>query len=251
MEFIRERGEVHPREVDQHFSHGRVRNYWGGTSNATTQLLDAMHYRGLLRVTRREGGIRIYTAHQHGSGTKDPAQRNLLIDRLVDVVVGLYSPLPGKSLNYFIRRLRFAVPQWSRELPAALVRAKQRLSHTRLDGVDWYWPEEWDVKKKVEQELVRLLAPFDPVVRDRDRFELFWDWVYRFEAYTPPAKRKLGYYALPMLWRDRIIGWGNLSVKGGTLVADFGYTNSHPPRDRAFKRELEAELGRVSSFLSL
>ena len=39
---------------DDHFSHGAVKNYWGGSSNATTHLLDAMHYRGLLRVARRE-----------------------------------------------------------------------------------------------------------------------------------------------------------------------------------------------------
>src|SRR5712692_7644714 len=64
LEFVRERGAVHPREVDAHFSHGTVTNYWGGSSNATTHLLDAMHYRGLLRVARRKGGIRIYTTHQ-------------------------------------------------------------------------------------------------------------------------------------------------------------------------------------------
>jgi uncharacterized protein YcaQ len=44
---------VHPREVDNHFSHGTVTNYWGGSSNATTHLLDAMHYRGMLRVATR------------------------------------------------------------------------------------------------------------------------------------------------------------------------------------------------------
>src|SRR5882762_8384575 len=49
LEFVLERGAVHPREVDEHFSHGTVKNYWGGSSNATTHLLDAMHYRGLLR----------------------------------------------------------------------------------------------------------------------------------------------------------------------------------------------------------
>ena len=43
-------------------------DYWGGSLNATTHLLDAMHYRGLLRVARRESGVRIYTAHEHGLG---------------------------------------------------------------------------------------------------------------------------------------------------------------------------------------
>ncbi len=50
LEFVRERGAVHPREVDEHFSHGTVKNYWGGPSNATTHLLDAMHYRVALLV---------------------------------------------------------------------------------------------------------------------------------------------------------------------------------------------------------
>src|SRR5215813_2616689 len=70
LEFVRERGEVHPREVDDHFSHGRVKNYWGGSSNATTHLMDAMQYQGMLRVVRREKGIRIYAIGQHWVGAE-------------------------------------------------------------------------------------------------------------------------------------------------------------------------------------
>src|SRR5437763_3327946 len=99
LEFVRERGAVHPREVDVHFSHGKVTNYWGGSSNATTHLLDAMHYRGWLRVTRREGGVRIYAVHQHGSEPADETERQARIDALVDVAVRIYAPLPGRSLN--------------------------------------------------------------------------------------------------------------------------------------------------------
>src|ERR1700674_2919328 len=68
LEFIRERGAVHPREVDAHFAHGKVTNWFGGSSNASTQLLDVMHYRGLLRVARREGGTRVYAAREIGAG---------------------------------------------------------------------------------------------------------------------------------------------------------------------------------------
>src|SRR6202163_2789221 len=87
LDFVRERGAVHPREVDAHFSHGTVQNYWGGSSNATTHLLDAMHYRGLVRVARRQSGIRIYTAHQHGLEPADATERRARIDALVDVAV--------------------------------------------------------------------------------------------------------------------------------------------------------------------
>ena len=61
---MRERGVVHPREVDAHFAHGRVTNWFGGSSNASTKLLDHMHYRGLLRVARRDGGTRVYVARE-------------------------------------------------------------------------------------------------------------------------------------------------------------------------------------------
>jgi uncharacterized protein YcaQ len=64
LAFVRERGVVHPRDVDAAFAHGKTKNWFGGTTNASTQLLDGMHYRGLLRVARREGGIRLYAARQ-------------------------------------------------------------------------------------------------------------------------------------------------------------------------------------------
>jgi len=250
LAFVRERGAVHPREVDDHFSHGTVRNYWGGSSSATTHLLDAMHYRGWLRVARREGGVRVYTAHEHGPEPTDAAGRRGRLDALVDVAVRIYAPLPGRSLSNFVRRLRFAVPQWRGELKGALLRARSRLSQARVDGIDWYWPAEENAERRARPDTVRLLTPFDPVVRDRHRFELLWGWVYRFEAYTPEAKRKLGYYALPLLWRNRVIGWSNVSVKNGELKSEFGYVES-APRDHAFRRELEVELDRMRAFLGL
>src|SRR3954464_1882651 len=170
LAFVREHGAVHPRDVDNHFSHGTVTNYWGGSSNATTHLLDAMHYKGLLRVVRRDAGIRVYAAHQHEPRPSDIDERRVRIDSLVDVAVRIYAPLPATTLSTLVRRLRYAVPHWQGELPPALNRARQRLSHTRLDGVDWYWPAETQITH-AEHDLVRLLTPFDPVVWDRLRFE--------------------------------------------------------------------------------
>ena len=251
LDFVRERGEVHPREVNGYFDHGTVTNYWGGSSSATTHLLDAMHYSGLLRIARREKGIRIYKIHQHEPAPKGAAERRARVDALIDVVVRLYAPLPGPSLSYYVGRLRHAVPQWQKELPGALQRAKQRLRHERIEDVGWYWPSDEEAEGQATEDVVRLLAPFDPVVHDRARFERLWDWTYRLEAYTPVTKRKLGYYALPLLWRENVIGWANLAVKNGELFADLDYVQSTPPRDRSFKRELDAELDRMRTFLCL
>ena len=250
LDFVRERGTVHPREVDAHFDHGRVTNYWGGSSSATTHMLEDMHYRSLLRVARRDAGIRIYAAHEHAPAP-DADARAARVDALVDVIVRTYAPLPGPSLSSAVSRLRYAVPQWRREIKAALQRAKSRLAQARVDGLDWYWPADERVGGGAPPDAVRFLAPFDPVVWDRRRFELLWGWAYRFEAYTPRARRQRGYYALPLLWRDRVIGWANLSVKDGALDAAFGYVAGAAPRQRAFRRELEAEVDRMRTFLGL
>lgn len=249
LAFVRARGAVHPREVDSHFAHGRVTNYWGGSSSATTHLLDLLHYRGLLRVVRRDGGVRVYGVQQPLPAAADKAERARRLDALVDVAVRKYAPLPAPSLSMLVARLRYAAPQWRGDLKTALRRAKQRLAHEAIEGTEWYWPAAETPQGQALTDSVYLLAPFDPVVWDRRRFEILWGWAYRFEAYTPVHRRSRGYYALPLLWRDRVVGWGNISVKNGALHADLGYVSGHAPRQRAFKRALEEELERLRAFL--
>lgn len=60
-----------------------------------------------------------------------------------------------------------------------------------------------------------------------------------------------GYYALPLLWNDQVIGWGNVSVVDGALHADLGYVTGKPPRDAAYRRALDAELEQLRTFLHL
>jgi uncharacterized protein YcaQ len=251
LELIRERKTVHPREVEAHFAHGNVTNYWGGTSNATTHLLDAMHYRGMLRVVRRDSGVRVYALQVSPPRITDRKLQSTQLDALIDLVIRKYAPLPAASLSPLIYRLRYAAPQWRPGLKAALARAKQRLAHAKIDGVEWYWPadERPHSARDRGSEQVRLLAPFDPAVWDRRRFELFWGWAYRFEAYTPVAKRKLGYYALPLLWREQITGWANLTWKAGELACELGFVDKRPT-DPAFGPALDAELARMQAFLT-
>jgi uncharacterized protein YcaQ len=249
LEFVREKGVVHPREVDAHFSHGKVTNWFGGSSNASTQLLDGMHYRGLLRVARREAGIRLYAVREPDAVPFDEAAT---MDRLVDIVVNKYAPLPAPSLSRLVMMLAFAVPHWRAARGPALLRARARLPSARVDGMTWYWAagENPRSRRNVVADEVRLFAPFDPVVWDRVRFELFWHWAYRFEAYTPATKRVRGYYALPLLWRDAVIGWANVSLVEGRLVPSFGFATGRAPRDRAFRQALDVELARMETFLS-
>jgi uncharacterized protein YcaQ len=251
-EFIAERGAVHPREVDAHFAHGKTTNWFGGSSNASTELLDGMHYRGLLRVARRDAGTRVYAVRDDWAPVESHAI-DARLDALINLIVGKYAPLPDASLGQLVAYLGRGVPQWDAARKPALLRARQRLQRARVDGVDWLWPvdERAQSRRWKTDEQVRLLTPFDPVTWDRRRFELLWGWAYRFEAYTPAPKRKLGYYALPLLWHERVIGWGNLSASTGALQAQLHYVDGKPPRDAVFKPALEAELARMRVFLGL
>lgn len=256
LAYIRGQGTAHPRAVDRRFAHGKITNWFGGSTNATTRLLDEMHYRGLLRVARRDSGTRVYAPRERDAG---PAAQALAagvvsarLDTLVDLIARKYAPLPGRSLAQLLRHLCNGVPQWSAHRSKALERARRRLAHERIDGVDWYWPasEAPASRSHRPEPTVRLLTPFDPLVWDRHRFELFWGWQYRFEAYTPAAKRKLGYYALPLLWGEEVIGWGNLSGTAGSLASSFGYVAGRAPRGVVYRRALDAELDRVRLFLT-
>jgi uncharacterized protein YcaQ len=248
LSFVQARGVVHPKEVDAQFQHGKSRNWFGGTSNASTQLLDGMHYRGLLRIAGRQAGIRLYAAAPPHTTALDAPQA---MDALVDVVVRKYAPLPQRTLSELVGRLRYAAPQWADERSAALQRAQQRLACASVSGTVWWWPaqERPEQAREIAEDAVRLLAPFDPVVWDRRRFELLWGWAYRFEAYTPKAKRIRGYYALPLLWRDQVIGWGNVRTDDGGLHAEMGYVSGRAPRSAVFRRGLDEELERLRSFL--
>ena len=118
LDFVRERGAVHPREVGEAFvHHGRVPGYWGGELNASTRLLEHMHHHGWLRVRRRESGTRVYEAMQHVPQDDSPAARlaraEALADQLLarwgvvfyDLVAHEHPALRWRDLQWALRRM--------------------------------------------------------------------------------------------------------------------------------------------------
>ena len=132
------------------------------------------------------------------------------------MIANILAPVAEKTLQAIAARLRRSVPGIANH--QAVLRKllhSGELKEQSIDGLTYVWP----ASKRVHEEpprRVRFLAPFDPLVWDRKRFEVLWQWPYRFEAYTPPARRIRGYYAMPLLWGERVIrSVANLTRRDG------------------------------------
>ncbi len=246
LAFVRDRGPTHPAALEVHFGDARQMNGWGGLSKATTRALDMLLHHGLVRVARRDAGIRVYQAMPEPQAELAP---HLRLERLVLLVASALAPVASSTLVSAIARMTRAVigPQARHDAVAALLRAGA-LEAAVVDGVRYLWPAGAAPDGPVRRG-VRFLAPFDPLVWDRRRFEQLWGWPYRFEAYTPPAKRRLGYYAMPLLWGEEVIGWVNCTQRAGRLDVQAGFVGRKPGAD--FRRAFDAEVARMEAFLAV
>jgi uncharacterized protein YcaQ len=250
LAFVREHGVTHPQEVQAEFETAPVVNNWGGQSRATTHALDLLHHFGLLRVTRREAGILVYEPAPPLGPALDISER---VRQLMVRIARTLAPVPEPSLRQASAPLGHLVEvSGTKGGRAGVIRylvATGDLELAEVDGVPYVWPADLAPVDHDPPERVRLLAPFDPVVWDRRRFEHLWDWAYRFEAYTPPAKRRLGYYAMPLLWRDGVVGWANCARADSGVAVEVGFVDGRP-RSKRFTAALDAEIARLDTFLT-
>ncbi len=96
-----------------------------------------------------------------------------------------------------------------------------------------------------------LLSPFDNLICDRDRTEALWDFYFRIEIYVPKAKREYGYYVLPILYGDRLIGRidPKMDRKTNTLQIDNVYAEPNAPKYKKTVQEIGRAVQSLAKFL--
>ena len=197
------------------------------------RVLEMLFYQGRVTVAARQGMLKTYDLiERHFGWTGKPKaatprqiaayklDRALRSQGLVSLDSICHLDAPSKPLV--------------RELIESRVRAG-KLVPLRLAGQDkpshWAAPEALEGPTGAPPDLVHVLSPFDPLVIQRKRLKLFFDYDHLFEAYLPAEKRRYGYFALPVLMGDTIVAAldlktdraaGKLLIQQATWLHDIG-----------------------------
>ena len=163
---LEQRGPLPSRELEHHAARADERTVWWGTRAQLTWMLELLHRRGKIAVAGRQTGQRLW----------DIAERWWPETETV----------PLAEARRLLDEKRF------RSLGVRLDKGRL-VAHPEAD--------DGPVGSRVT-----FLSPFDRLIHDRNRAEALWDFYYRLEMYVPKAKREYGYYVLPILRGDRIIG---------------------------------------------
>ena len=142
----------------------------------------------------------------------------------------------------------------TRKLIEARIR-RGELVPVALDGAGkqehWAAPATLEDPREGEPGLVHILSPFDPLIIQRKRTHLFFGHDHRFEAYVPKEKRKLGYFALPVLVDDKIVAALDLKTdrkQRALLMQKWTWLGTKTAPRKELKRRIEEELGRFEHF---
>ena len=253
MRLIRRDGALTIRDIDDDVLVEKV-HAWA-SRKPSKRALQLAFYEGRVTISERNGMLKTYelTARHFGwdRPPKPASQREItgyLLDRalraqgLVSLDSICHLDAPSKPL---VRRLIEARVRRNELVPVALEGAG-RQAH-------WALPETLETPGNRDCELVHILSPFDPLMIQRKRTQLFFDYEHRFEAYVPKEKRRFGYFALPVLVGDDIVAALDLKTDRKSrklLLQKWSWVGAGAAKGarKDLKRRIEDELHRFERF---
>ena len=208
-------------------------------------------FNGVLTVSERSGMLKTYELMDRHFGWEQPpkpASERQILDYMLDRALRSQGIVSLDSICHLdaarkapIRRLIEARMRRG-NLVAVSIEGHAKAEH-------WAEPQTVDATPASAEALVHILSPFDPLIIQRKRLELLFDYDHRFEAYVPKEKRVLGYFALPVLVGDEIIAAIDLKTdrKAQALLIQ-SWTWVGRGSARSHKKRVEDELHRFEQF---
>ena len=221
---IREHG---PQSTAAFAEHGHAVDWWWAPTRASRAVMEALFVSGRLGIARRDGNRRYYDLIERlvppeilaAREPEDAARRWRLLSRYR--ATGLTAPSAQAEVMYSA-----GSAAERRQMTAQLVE-QGVLTDVALEGIKGprYLVSaelpllDSDTQPEPIPPAVSFLAPLDPLMWDRRLLRELWGFDYVWEVYVPEAKRRWGYYVLPILFGDRLVGRIEPRVdrKAGTL----------------------------------
>lgn len=213
--------------------------------------LQLAFYTGALTVSARSGMLKTYElANRHFGWERrpKPASEKQIIEYVLDRALRSQGIVSLDSVCHLDPKRKAGV----RQAIETRVR-RRRLLPVAIEGAErsehWATPDTLDGTPDHGQELAHILSHFDPLVIQRKRLKLFFDYEHRFEAYVPKEKRVFGYFTLPVLIGDEIVAAIDVKAdreKGRLQVQQWTWVGSGA--DWAHKTRVEEELQRFEHF---
>ena len=202
---IRKHGPLTIRDIDDDVL--VEKDHAWASRKPSKRALQLAFYRGVLTVSQRTGMLKTYelmSRHFGWDRPPKPASEREILEYLLDRALRSQGVVSVDSACYLDAGRKPAM----RRLIETRIRRKE-LVPVELEGAGtlrhWARPEALDVTLDAANERVHILSPFDPLIHQRKRLHLFFDYEHRFEAYVPKDKRLFGYFAQPVLVGDEIV----------------------------------------------
>lgn len=248
VSLVRRNGPLTLRDIDDD---ERVeKDHAWASRKPSERALRLAFYQGRLTVSARNGMLKTYeltTRHFGWQRLPPPASARATLEHRLDRALRTQAIVSLDSVCYLNAPLKAEM----RRLIAARMRRKALVSVALAqgDGAEfWARPEDLEAALPDESGLVHILSPFDPLIIQRKRLKTFFGYEHLFEAYVPKEKRRLGYFALPVLVGDRIVAALDLKTDraaGKLLMQNWTWIGKRSRQDKA---RIEDALARFERF---